>query len=204
MNQILKKCTKCRKTKTLDSFGKRKEGKDGLNSRCKPCRVELSLANKRRNQHKPCTSCGHPEREIGSSLCKPCKQKGREVSISNNSHKPCTSCGHPERATGQPVCRVCSGIKSAMSKYNITEDEVIALRAKNHCDACGRSKEEAATEKAFHIDHCHDKGHVRGVLCHYCNTALGMMLDDPVRILKLGMYLNRANYDEANTGNHGR
>jgi hypothetical protein len=44
---------------------------------------------------------------------------------------------------------------------------------------------------------------VRGVLCHYCNIALGMMLDDPIRILKLGMYLNKANYDEDNTGTHG-
>ncbi len=138
-----------------------------------------------------------------NSSCKPCKQKSRKASLSNNSHKPCNDCGHPERANGQTVCRDCNNLRTAMSAYNITKEETIALRAQNHCDACGRSKEEAATEKAFHIDHCHEGGHVRGVLCSYCNTALGMMRDDPVRILKLGMYLNRANYDEDTTANLG-
>lgn len=39
------------------------------------------------------------------------------------------------------------------------------------------------------IDHCHASGQVRGVLCTQCNIALGMLGDDPGRILGLHVYL---------------
>ena len=42
------------------------------------------------------------------------------------------------------------------------------------------------------IDHCHDTGEVRGLLCHYCNAALGLMRDDPARLLRAIDYLPRA------------
>lgn len=29
------------------------------------------------------------------------------------------------------------------------------------------------------VDHCHDKGHARGLLCSDCNRAIGMLKDDP-------------------------
>ena len=34
------------------------------------------------------------------------------------------------------------------------------------CALCGR-------EKALEVDHCHEDGMVRGLLCHGCNLALG-------------------------------
>jgi hypothetical protein len=43
----------------------------------------------------------------------------------------------------------------------------------NECVICG------STEK-LHIDHCHDKKLVRGVLCHWCNLGIGHFKDDPV------------------------
>lgn len=31
--------------------------------------------------------------------------------------------------------------------------------------------------KNIHVDHCHEKGNVRGVLCFHCNTGLGHFKD---------------------------
>jgi hypothetical protein len=33
--------------------------------------------------------------------------------------------------------------------------------------------------KAFWVDHCHNSKTVRGLLCSGCNTAIGLLKDDP-------------------------
>lgn len=52
------------------------------------------------------------------------------------------------------------------------------------CDVCGRRIEPMA------IDHCHDTGQVRGLLCKPCNFALGCADDDPARLRALADYLD--------------
>ena len=42
------------------------------------------------------------------------------------------------------------------------------------------------------IDHCHQTGLVRGLLCAGCNTALGLMRDNPSRLRSAADYLERA------------
>lgn len=40
-----------------------------------------------------------------------------------------------------------------------------------------------------HIDHCHKTGKIRGLLCHMCNSGLGLFLDEPDRLRKAIEYL---------------
>ena len=44
--------------------------------------------------------------------------------------------------------------------------------------------------KGLAIDHCHKSGQVRGVLCPNCNTAIGLLNDDPTVLKKAISYLN--------------
>lgn len=55
----------------------------------------------------------------------------------------------------------------------------------NECKICSRSFEET---KIF-VDHCHDTGSVRGLLCPSCNTALGLIKDDLRWLHKAKIYL---------------
>lgn len=68
----------------------------------------------------------------------------------------------------------------------------VMLDAQNGvCASCGYP--ETATfrgrPRALHVDHDHTTGQVRGLLCTGCNTALGLLREDPARILGLIRYL---------------
>lgn len=56
------------------------------------------------------------------------------------------------------------------------------------CDICG---EACSTGKSLAIDHDHQQGHVRGMLCQKCNIGLGQFDDDPMKIKKAVEYLSR-------------
>ena len=43
--------------------------------------------------------------------------------------------------------------------------------------------------KHVHADHCHSSGAARGVLCHACNAAIGLLAEDPARMLRAIAYL---------------
>jgi hypothetical protein len=45
--------------------------------------------------------------------------------------------------------------------------------------------------RALHVDHCHVTGLVRGLLCSPCNTAAGLLQDDPGLIRSLADYIER-------------
>lgn len=44
-------------------------------------------------------------------------------------------------------------------------------------------------QKRLAVDHCHDTGRIRGLLCANCNTALGLIQEDPARARSLADYL---------------
>jgi hypothetical protein len=41
------------------------------------------------------------------------------------------------------------------------------------------------------VDHNHETGKIRGLLCHHCNLAVGWIRDDPDRALRAAEYLQR-------------
>ena len=43
----------------------------------------------------------------------------------------------------------------------------------------------------LYVDHCHETGKVRGLLCHRCNTALGLLMESPDKISGLMYYAKR-------------
>lgn len=44
-------------------------------------------------------------------------------------------------------------------------------------------------KKALSVDHCHETGKVRGLLCQPCNTGLGMFKDNPKVMARALVYL---------------
>lgn len=62
--------------------------------------------------------------------------------------------------------------------YGISYDEYMEMLKSQgmKCLICSDSLDGA---KHTNIDHDHDTGRVRGILCAHCNKGLGMFKDDP-------------------------
>jgi hypothetical protein len=81
-----------------------------------------------------------------------------------------------------------------MRQYGITPDEYDALFEKQHgaCAIC-RSNTDLV------IDHNHQTGVVRGLLCASCNKALGFFIDDPDVALRAASYLTKDQVPDADS-----
>jgi hypothetical protein len=74
--------------------------------------------------------------------------------------------------------------------YGISEAEFHdLLDSQNGCCACcGNHIKEFRGKHGPQVDHCHDTGRVRAILCHPCNVAEGYM-KTPARAWKLFNYM---------------
>lgn len=70
--------------------------------------------------------------------------------------------------------------------YGLTADAYVSLweAQSGRCAACGAD----FTSRRAHVDHDHETANVRGLLCHNCNIALGLLGDDPALIERLATY----------------
>lgn len=69
-------------------------------------------------------------------------------------------------------------------RYGLTMEAYEALLAKfNHACAVCESTEDLC------VDHCHDTGKVRGILCRRCNRSLGQLGDTTEHVRRLLDYL---------------
>ena len=78
-------------------------------------------------------------------------------------------------------------------KYNITLDEFEQMKIDqyNKCMIC--KKEESHKQKrGLSVDHCHETNKVRGLLCHRCNCAIGMVKEDIIILNNIITYLKES------------
>lgn len=71
-------------------------------------------------------------------------------------------------------------------KYGLAQEDLDALlaQADGRCLIC-----DTEFGDDYNIDHCHETGTVRGLLCRRCNFGLGWFDDDPGRLLAAHFYL---------------
>jgi len=74
--------------------------------------------------------------------------------------------------------------------YGITIEQYENMLEKQNgkCAICF-TKNPGGRTRMFFIDHCHNTGSVRGLLCMRCNTGLGLFLDNPKFLLNAISYL---------------
>lgn len=78
----------------------------------------------------------------------------------------------------------------AARKYGISKEKAIEYREQDNCDICGRHRSEERYG-TLHIDHDHQTGEVRGVLCNGCNRGIGFFQENVAVMAAAIEYLNR-------------
>lgn len=74
-----------------------------------------------------------------------------------------------------------------LATYGITPEDYdkMLIRQNNVCAICyGDNK-----GKTLHVDHCHNTGIVRGLLCFRCNFGLSYFSEDSEKMLRASKYL---------------
>lgn len=72
--------------------------------------------------------------------------------------------------------------------YGISYQEYLTMleAQDNKCAICGT---EDPGRRAFAVDHCHDTGKIRGLLCSNCNTGIGNLRDSKELLQRAIEYL---------------
>jgi hypothetical protein len=78
--------------------------------------------------------------------------------------------------------------------YGMSEQQYMAMleEQKGRCAICGFIPKEG--ENRLCIDHSHDSLKIRGLICSWCNTALGRFKDSPSIIKAALRYLTKKRY----------
>ncbi|MBO1331792.1 endonuclease VII domain-containing protein [Streptomyces sp. VRA16 Mangrove soil] len=169
-------CSRCREVKPRAAFAGNRAGREGLQAYCRACwavyHQERQLARGRNVRPKVPTPDGH-------KYCRPCgeikphSEWHRNASASDGLSTSCKSCRAAKGRAGH-----------LKRQYGITEagrDELIASQV-GVCCICLAAVPE-------HVDHCHETGRVRGVLCFSCNAALGQFKDRPDVMRRAAAYV---------------
>lgn len=135
--------------------------------------------------------------DLTLSFSKPCSCACGETSPENfyvyKSRSKCRKCVNKLRKNYVASKYTYEQKKSYELKhtYGITLDDFNDMLAEQDrkCAACGA----AFLEVVPHVDHCHDSGKIRGLVCPGCNKAMGLVGDNAEVLEKLAAYLRSAN-----------
>jgi hypothetical protein len=186
----VKKCPDCKETKPLSEFTLNKRRPDGRGTYCRPC------FNVRSRAHREALAA-REGREIkrrrlvppGMKYCPRCQQElpidafGSNRSSHDGRTAYCRICHH--EVSRENAKRLYGSTRDyhLRRRYGLTSADVDAMieAQGGTCAVCPGEPQ--------HVDHDHETGLVRGILCFNCNQALGNARDVPRTLRALATYL---------------
>ena len=168
-------CRRCEEAKSTDQFAKNASARDGLQAHCRSCQADTYRERRERAGHLVRPS----EVPDGHRFCRSCQTIKPLSEWTPSAH---TTTGY------RSSCKECTSQRQRRDhlkrSYDLTEDEVtkLVVRQDGQCAIC-------RSAPAIHIDHDHETGAVRGMLCFRCNAALGQLGDDPGVLVRAARYL---------------
>jgi len=178
----MKYCTRCKIEKPLTEFNKQAGLKDGLTYKCKPCASACAKewANKNREYvreycRKKYAMNPQPKKDSAKRYREANLDKAREAN-------------KKWRMKNKEKARD----KFLFVRYGLSTEKYESMfKSQNGgCRSCGK---QSLDGKRLFVDHDHNTGTVRGLLCHHCNAGIGHFFDDPFLLQCAIKYLTESN-----------
>lgn len=167
----MKHCPKCNTDKEESDFYKNASSTSGLQSICKVCTLKTQKAKRILNprQHREWSQKSYYKNHAKNLES---RNKNRAKWIKEN-----------------PVAASLIKTRSKLAKYGLTiaEYDKMAVAQNHKCGICGVPQSEIGY--ALAVDHSHETGKVRGLLCIKCNVGIGNLNDSVDTLLKAIDYL---------------
>ena len=166
MEMRMKKCSKCGEVKPITDFYAMKGMRDGYRNECKRCHL---AARKLRYDENP-----QPAKDRTTQWRRENKERHAQY-LRDRRARP----GAKRKERDGHLRR----------KFGITLEqyEEMLLAQGGVCAICERPPR---SDISLHVDHEHDGGRVRGLLCFSCNQALGSLGDESDRCRAAAAYLD--------------
>ena len=138
-------------------------------------------------QHKLCTKC---------KVEKPLESFGKRKGVKDGRRSQCTMCDieyNKKYYHAMPIEKKNKkNRKLTLTRRGLTQEtyDTLYKEHKGCCAICGK-EEKNVLRGRLNIDHCHTTGKVRGLLCHNCNAALGLLEDSIDNLTSAVSYLLR-------------
>ena len=131
-----------------------------------------------RPKEKKCSKCG----EI-----KPRSEFGRHAKEKWGIRPACKACYREQRSTRGETPSTWAGHLRLKYAMRVCHYENLSVQQGGVCAIC---RSACATGKRLAVDHAHDTGKIRGLLCMGCNTSLGKLKDSPTVLASALRYLH--------------
>ncbi len=136
------------------------------------------------SRHKQTNRCGHPDRKhYAKGLCVTCYRNTPHFQNIRRAYYA----AHKEQFKRHGETTRLRRTRERLL-YGITYEQYEALLQSQRglCAIC----KQVPGRKGLGVDHCHETGQIRGLLCSRCNTALGLLKDRAENCLRAADYLD--------------
>jgi hypothetical protein len=162
-----KRCRGCSEVKPLDDFYANPQGRGGLRPECKECTKARRKAWYAENR----------EREI---------ERVRQWALAN----PEKIADKIARATGSEKKKASDRRSYLKRTYGLTVEDYERMLAEQD-GVCAICKQPRPENRTLHVDHDHETGEIRALLCFRCNNALGDFEEEYELFQRAADYLDR-------------